>query len=127
MRWIAVASNAACGLSNLLLGGAHLAGVIRRALEGKGFGGASEFHYGFPFYAVVLLGVLLAGSGLGCLWQTRGLWRDQDAARKAALRWSLLLLFLNLPLIPLQDFAIVLSATSGVNVIVLLVVRKPSM
>jgi hypothetical protein len=126
MRWIAVVSNGACGLSNLLLGSGHLAGVIRRALEGKGFGGAPEFHYGFPFYAVVLLGVVLAGPGLGCLWQTRGLWQGENAARKSALRWSLLLLVLNAPLIPLQDFAVLLSIISGVNVIVLSLVRNRS-
>ena len=34
---IAVVTNSLCGLSNFLLGGAHLLAVLRRALEGKGF------------------------------------------------------------------------------------------
>jgi len=123
-KWITVASNALCGLANFLLGGGHLVGVLRRALEGKGFGGELEFHYGFHFYSVVLLGVLLVGCGLACLWQTRGLWRGKDAARRIALCWSLALVFLNAPLIPLQDFAIPLTAVSAVNVIVLLAGRR---
>ncbi|MGH9509367.1 MAG: hypothetical protein ACRD2Q_08340 [Terriglobales bacterium] len=121
---IVLASNAVCGVSNFLLGGAHLQGVLRHALEGKGFGGAPVFQYGFPFYSVVLLGVMIAGPGFACLWHARRLWRGEGAARIVAMRWSTLLLLINAPLIPLQDFAMMLTATSAVNVIVLLATRK---
>ncbi len=122
-RILAVVTNVLCGLSNLVLGGAHLLGVIGRALEGKGFAGAPAFEYGFTFYSLVLLGVLLVGPGLACLWQTRRLWRGEASARRAALRWSALLLLLNAPLIPLQDFAILLTVASALNLIALLTAR----
>ena len=123
---IAVLTNALCGLSSFFLGGAHLLGVLRRALEGKGFAGAPTFEYGFAFYSVVLLGVLLVGPGLACLWYTRRLWHGDPAARRATLRWSAVLLLINAPLIPLQDFAILLTATSSLNLITLLVAHRLS-
>lgn len=121
---IAVITNTLCGLSNFLLGGAHLLAVLQRALEGKGFARAPAFEYGFAFYSVVLLGVLLAGPGLACLWHTRRLWRGEPSARRAALRWSLVLILINAPLIPLQDFALVLTATSALNFIALSAARR---
>lgn len=121
---IAVITNTLCGLSNFLLGGAHLVAVLQRALEGKGFAGAPAFEYGFAFYSVVLLGLLLAGPGLACIWQTRRLWRGEPSARHAILRWSAVLLAINAPLIPMQDFAIVLTATSALNFITLFTARK---
>lgn len=98
--------------------------MLRRALEGKGFAGAPSFEYGFAFYSVVLLGVLLVGSGLACLWYTRGLLRRDTGARGAALRWSALLLLINAPLIPMQDFASLLTATSALNLIALFIARN---
>ncbi len=124
LRLTAVGANTACGLSNFLLGTAHLHGVAMRALEGTGFGGAPAFQYAFPFYSVVLLGVLIAGPGLACLWQTRRLWRGEAAARRVALRWTGVLLCINVPLIPLQDFAILLTVTSALNLIALILARK---
>ncbi len=124
LRIIAVVTNVVCGLSTLLLGSGHLLGVLRRALEGQGFAGAPTFEYGFAFYSVVLLGVLLVGPGLACLWHTRRLLRGDASARRAALRWSAVLLLINVPLIPLQDFAILLTATSALNLIALFAARR---
>ncbi|MCI0354689.1 MAG: hypothetical protein L0099_06590 [Acidobacteria bacterium] len=124
LRIVAVVTNTLCGLSNFLLGGAHLVGVLRRALEGKGFAGAPAFEYGFAFYSVVLLGVLLVGPGLACLWHTPRLWRGDDNARRAAVRWTAMLFLINAPLVPLQDFAILLTAASALNLLALVLARK---
>ncbi len=113
-----------CGLGNALLGGAHLFGVITRALGAKSFSEASVFTYDFRFYSLVLLGLLIAVPGFLCLVYAQGLTRGDASARKNTLWLSAWLLAINGPLIPLQGFAVLLSGLALLNLIALAVSRR---
>jgi len=114
------AVNVVCGLANLLLGGAHLVAVLRRALAGQGFGGAEVFAYDFRFYSLLLVGLLILLPGFLCLRHARGLTQGEASAYRQARRATLWLLAVNLPLIPIQGFAVLLSAFAGANLLALL-------
>lgn len=113
-----------CGLGNALLGGAHLFGVIARALASRNSLGASAFTYDFRFYSLVLLGLLIAVPGFLCLVHARGLTRGDASARQDALWLTVWLLALNGPLIPLQGFAVLLSGLALLNLTALAVSRR---
>jgi len=112
-----------CGLGNALLGSAHLAVVLARAAAGRGFAGSETFAYGFHFYSLVLVGVLLVLPGCLCLYHARGVVRLEPAARSGALRSSLVLLAVNLPMMPFQPFAILLSVLAGASAAALALTR----
>jgi hypothetical protein len=112
---LAAALDTLCGLENVLLGSAHLAAVIGRALAGKGTRGAPTFHYDFSFYSLVLLGALLAAAGLVCLTAVKGLTRGDLPAWRRAFGASAFLLAINAPLAPIQSFAYVLGGLALAN------------
>ena len=114
--------NALCGLANGLLLSAHLAAVLGRALQGRGFSGASTFSYDFTFKALVLVGLAIALPGFLCLAQARGLARGAESAWSNALWWSLWLLGLNAFF--WRAFAPLLALLAVVNVVALLATRK---
>lgn len=87
--------NALCGLANGLLLSAHLAAVLGRAVQGRGFLGAPTFSYDFTFKALVLVGLAIALPGFLCLGQARGLTRGERSAWSNAFWWSLWLLGIN--------------------------------
>ncbi|MBI2956075.1 MAG: hypothetical protein HYY26_02060 [Acidobacteria bacterium] len=87
--------DALCGLANGLLLTAHLAAVLGRAMQGRGFFGAPAFSYDFTFKALVLVGVAIALPGFLCLAQARGLTRGARSAWSNAFWWSLWLLGIN--------------------------------
>jgi hypothetical protein len=114
--------NALCGLANGLLLSAHLAAVLGRALQGRGFFGAPTFSYDFTFKALVLVGLAIALPGFLCLAQARGLARGEDSAWSNAFWWSLWLLGLNAFF--WTAFGPLLALIALVNVVALLTTRK---
>ena len=87
--------DALCGLANGLLLSTHLAAVLGRAIQGRGFFGALSFSYDFTFKALVLVGLAIALPGFLCLAQARGLIHGARSAWSNAFWWSLWLLGIN--------------------------------
>lgn len=97
-----------------MLGTAHLVAVIDKAMNTSG-----EFAYDFHFYSLIQLGgSLVLGGFFGAL-QAPLLARGQRPAWTISLViWSVLLL-INVPLIPLQGFAVLFSVLAALGVAVL--------
>jgi hypothetical protein len=89
--------------------------VVGRALAGKGHGPGETFVYDFRFYALVLLGVLQVAGGMGCLTSVGRLMRRDAAGRKRVLLATLALLALNVPLMPIQGFAVGFAVLALLN------------
>jgi len=113
--------DALCGLANGLLLSAHLAAVLGRAVQGRGFLGASTFSYDFTFKALVLVGLAIALPGFLCLRQARGLTRGERSAWSNASWWSLWLLGINAFF--WRAFAPLLALLALINLIGLLATR----
>jgi len=114
--------DALCGLANGLLLGAHLMAVLGRAIQGRGFFGASAFSYDFTFKSLVLVGVAGALPGLLCVAQARGLTRGSRAAWSKAFWWSLWLLGINVFF--WRAFAPLLAFLALLNLIGLVATRR---
>jgi hypothetical protein len=113
-----------CGLITFALAVLHLGAVVGRALLGRGFGGAASFAYDFRFYSLVLVGLLIAVPGFLCVLSAWGLSRGETSAWRRAVYSSGFLLMINVPLIPIQGFAIGLTGFALLNLIVLWVSQK---
>ncbi len=113
---------ALCGLANGLIGAAHLAAIIGRASQGKGFLGAPNFTYDFTFHSLILVGLVVAIPGFFCLSEARGLTRHEASAWKNAFLWSVWLLAVNALL--WRAFAPLLAAFALLNLIGLVAARK---
>ena len=110
-----------CGLLIAALGVAHLAGVFHASLDRACQG---RFVYGFHFYSLVLLGTLLVAGGIAAAGQASKLALGERAAWRASLVVWAALLFINLPLVPLQDFAALFSALAALYLMVLYAARR---
>lgn len=100
-----------------VLGATHTIAVIGGALR------RAPFQYDFRLYSLVLLGVLLMSGGARCLLPAWKLTRGDAAAWRAAVGATVMLLAVNLPLMPIQGFAVGFSVFLGVNLVTLLLVR----
>ena len=107
-----------CGALIGLLGAAHTLAVIGRALRGP----ASE--YDFRLYSLVMMGVALIAGGLRCLSTSWNVARGDVRAWKAAIGATTLLLVVNLPLVPIQGFAVGLSVFLVMTLLVLTATRR---
>ncbi len=112
------------GLVTLALGVLHTGAVIGNALQGKGVGGAATFEYNFRFYALLLVGMTLIVPGLLCVLKAWPLARGDVGAWRVPLWSSLVLLGVNAPMIPVQDFAQVPGGLAGVNLSAMLFVWR---
>ena len=94
------------GLWTLGLMALHLAAVVGRAISGKGFGGEAYFAYDFRFYSLLLLGVVIIIPGLVFVMHARRL-TDGDRTAWHRTLWACgALLLINVPLVPIQAFAL---------------------
>ena len=106
------------GLLLTVMGLGHLYGVMVTATR-------RSYAYDFRLAALLLVGMALVFAAALCLSGVRGLARGQRAAWDRALIGTLLLLFVLVPLIPMQpDMAPGLSILAAVNLIILLVARR---
>ena len=106
------------GLLLTVMGLGHLYGVMVTATR-------RSYAYDFRLAALLLVGMALVFAAALCLSGVRGLARGQPAAWDRALIGTLLLLFVLVPLIPMQpDMAPGLSILAAVNLIILLVARR---
>ena len=104
-----------------MLGVAHLAAVIVAALERSG---RHQFVYSFRFYSLVLLGVLLVLTGLRAAVPAAHLARgDRAAWRESLLVWTAILA-INLPLAPIQGFAVGFSILALIALLLLVGTRR---
>ncbi|HYI10932.1 MAG TPA: hypothetical protein VEK57_17885 [Thermoanaerobaculia bacterium] len=97
------------------LGVAHLVAIVVASL-GRG---RQQFVYSFRFYSLVLLGVLLIMTGLMAAMQAAHLARGHRGAWRASLSVWTAILAINLPLVPLQGFAIVFSVLAVLELLLL--------
>ena len=117
----------ACGGASVGLGGAHLFAVLSGALAGQGHGGAPRFVYDFHFVSLVGLGLLLVIPGLLCVVHAVGIARGRRGSWNAATRAALLLAVVNGALLPVQGFAVLLGALAGLDLAVLLLLRRSAL
>lgn len=102
------------------LGVAHLVGVVALAIR-RGY--RNEFVYDFHFYSVMLLGVLLTTLGLMANFEADRVARAVRTGWRASLLVWTAILAINLPLVPLQGFAVLFSVIGGVEVLLLVGTR----
>lgn len=103
------------------LGAAHLAAVMMASVNRWR---QQQFVYGFHFYSLVLLGVLLIATGLIAAIKTAHLARGHRADWRASLSVWAAILAINLPLTPLQGFAIAFSAFAVLALLLLGGIRR---
>lgn len=103
------------------LGFAHLVAVVIMAI---GRGRQDQFVYNFHFYSVFLLGVLLIAAGAAAAFQAERSGRGRFAAWSRSLWvWSGILV-INLPLVPLQGFAVLFSVLASAELLLLICMRS---
>jgi hypothetical protein len=98
------------------LGVAHLVAVLGASLDRAG---RHQFVYSFRFYSLVLLGVLLIVTGLMAATQAAHLARGHRATWRASLSVWTVILAINLPLVPLQGFAVGFSVLAVLELLFL--------
>lgn len=113
-----------CGLVTLGLMALHLTAVIGRAIAGKGFGGAAAFAYDFRFYSLLLMAVVIIIPGFVFVMHARRLTNGDRTAWKRALWASGALLLINVPLVPIQAFALSPALLATINLVSLWAGRK---
>ena len=113
-----------CGLQTLGLMALHLAAVVGRAIAGNGFGGQARFAYDFRFYSLLLLAVVIIIPGLVFAVHARRLTDGDARARKRAFWASGALLFINIPLVHIQAFALAPALLATINLVSLWAGRK---
>lgn len=98
------------------LGVAHTVAVTMLSVERAR---QHEFVYSYRFYSLVLLGVLLIVTGLIAAVQAERLARGRRSGRRASVSVWAAILAINLPLVPLQGFAILFSVLAAVELLLL--------
>jgi hypothetical protein len=112
-----------CGLVIVGLMVLHLSAVIGLAVSGRGFGGATSFTYDFRFYSLLMLGVVIIIPGLVFVLHARRLTEGDAEAWTRALWASGVLLLINIPLLPIQLFALDHVLLATINLVSLLAAR----
>ena len=97
-------------------GVAHTAAVTLVAIERAA---GQQFVYTYRFYSLLLLGALLITGGLLATLQAARLARGHPAGWRASVAVWAALLAVNLPLVPLQGFAVLFSALATVALLLL--------
>ncbi|MGH9382903.1 MAG: hypothetical protein ACRD2N_01215 [Vicinamibacterales bacterium] len=105
------------GLITAGLGLGHLSGVLVVELR------RSPFHYDFRVYALLLLGATLVAMGARLATASARVARGEHAAWGPAIGAATALLAINLPLAPIQGFAVALSIFVSIGLVALLAVR----
>jgi hypothetical protein len=116
-RRVLASVSALCAAITALLGAAHLV-VVAAALPDK--------TYDFRVYSLLLLGVSLVLPALVGGAVVPALVRGDGRARHLALGAFATLLLVNLPLIPLQGFAIFLSIAAAIGISAVVLLRTPA-
>ena len=117
--------DAFCGLLIGLLGTAHLVAVLGRALSGRGFLADTTFKYNFYFYALVVLGLMVASSGFVCLSCAQRLVRADFSSWRLAMYLSAGLVVLTIPMVGWGPSGLVTILAMG-NLIALAAYRVDS-
>ena len=103
------------------LGVAHLVAVVVASLERAR---QHQFVYSFHFYSLVLLGALLIVTGLRAAMHAAQLARGHRAAWRESLFVWTAILTINLPLVPLQGFAVGFSLLALIELLLLAGMRR---
>jgi len=102
------------------LGATHTLVVIGGAVLGQ----RAPIEYTFRLYSLVMLGVLLVAGGLRSLASAWKLVQGDPRAWRSAVGATATLLAINVPLMPIQGFAVGFSVFLTVNLLALLVTRN---
>ena len=97
----------------------HAVAVVTVAVRREG-----PLLYDFRFYSLLLLGAVLVSLALLCILAAPGIARGEPNARRRALAASASLLAVNIPLMPLQGFAVAFTAFAAVNAAGMLLLRR---
>lgn len=108
------------GLLSAILMTVHLLTVLLMP-----FRNLAAFTYSFRFYSLCLLGVAVLVPAIVCLRSVRGLVAADPDARRRAQQATLVILALNLPLVPLQDFALAFAGGALGNALILWLAPEP--
>ena len=111
------------GLLTTVFSALHLVTAARPFL-GRNTESAAVFIYDFRFYSLMLLGILFVILGSACLRLATGVAQGKFLARQRALGYTVMLLLVNFPLMPLEVSGIVLSLGALVNILALSVSRE---
>ncbi len=109
-----------CGALIASLGLVHTLAVTGRALSRLG----PAFEYDFRLYSLIMLGVVLIAGGVRCLTTAWNVARGDPRAWKAALEATTMLLVVNVPLMPIQGFAVGFSMFLMVTLLALIATRR---
>ena len=96
------------------LGVAHLTAVVVASIHRQ-----SRFLYDFRFYSLILLGAVLVVTGVMAAMQSGWLARGHRVAWRGSLSVWAAILAVNLPLVPLQRFAVLFSALAVLALLLL--------
>ena len=99
----------ASGLITIGLSVAHLVVVVIVAIR------RSPLVYDFRLYSLILLGIALTGLGLVLVLAAAGVTQGDPARTRLARNSALLLALINVPLAPLQGFAVLFAGLAGVT------------
>jgi hypothetical protein len=125
-RFAVSAAVAFLGLVLIVTMTAHCLDVLSRLVIGTSYDGA-PFVYSFRAYSLLLLGVVLIGSGLRLLRISLAIGAPTADMRGQAIRAVATVLLLVAPLIPIQGFfAIPLSVLGGVSLLLVLWRMQPT-
>ncbi len=83
-----------------------------------------QFVYSFHFYSLILLGMLLIAAGLMAAVESVRLARGHRPAWRASLSVWTAILAINLPLVPLQGFAVLFSVLAALELLLLVSMRR---
>ncbi len=103
------------------LGVAHIVAVILAAIDQAQH---QPFIYNFRFYSLLQLGVLLITAGFMAAIRALSLAGGDRAAWRASLFVWIAILAINLPLVPIQRFAIIFSVLAALELMLLCATRR---
>ncbi len=104
------------GLLVALLSAVHIVVVTNVRVRAALASSAGDFSYDFRFYSLMLLGAVLLVPALVCVRAAPAITRGDPDAMRRALRATLLLLAVNLPLVPVQPgFAVPFTMGAALN------------
>jgi len=118
----AVAVTLWIGLANTIGGLGHIQGVVETATR-------RGYPYDFRYAGLLLIGIMVAYSGVLCLWAARGLARGERPAWDRALSGTILLILVSVPIIPVdgpgRDNAVLQAAVPGIVSLIVLLAARP--
>lgn len=124
LPWLRLAASVYGYFAGALIGALGVAHSVAVVMTSISRGRQNEFVYSFHVYSLVLLGMLLIATGVVGATQAAYLARGDRAAWGASTSVWTAIVAINLPLIPLQGFAILFSLLAVLQLLLLARIRR---